>query len=150
MLYCCYMEISHLHQAEIATQVAVAEQDPFDAMMRAEFGQDFGTHLGAPAMEGSVQFTPEEIDAQVADFAGELNRMEATSESDEANGMSAFDRDFLGANGMSMRAMTESELAQVAANEQRARDAVANAFQEHAFAQMTQTLKKNEKDEFND
>lgn len=140
-----------IHQAEMAAQVAVAEQDPFDAMMRAEFGGDFSAHLGAPALEGSVQFSPEEIDAQVADFSAELNRMEATSESDETTGMSAFDRDFLNANGMSMRAMTEGELAQVAANEQRVRDAVANAFHEHAFAQMTQTLdKKDKNDKLND
>lgn len=127
-----------------AAQQAAAEVDPFEQMMQAEFGAEF-SRIGSPALEGNVDFTPEEIDAQVADFAAEMNRMEATAESENVE-LSAIDRAVLG-DRISMRTMTESELALVALNEERARRATAG-FQEFAFLQMTQGQDK--KDEAND
>lgn len=128
-----YMEtavLDRVYQPEYAAQQEVVEADPFADMMQAEFGPDFGAQVGAPALEGNVQLSEAEIDAEVAKFAAELNRSDAASEDAQ---LSDFDRNFLNENGMTWRAMTAEELAQVEANERRARVA---AFNEFAFQQM--------------
>lgn len=128
-----YMETSVLdqaHQPEYAAQQEVVEADPFTEMMQAEFGPDFGAQVGAPALEGNVRLSEAEIDAEVAKFATELNRLDATSKDTQ---LSNFDRNFLNENGMTWRAMSAEELAVVEANERRARIA---AFNEFVFHQM--------------
>lgn len=131
------------YMPEFAAQQEAVESDPFTEMMQAEFGREFGPHLGAPALEGTVQFSEEEIDAQVAEFAAEMNRLEATAGREDVE-LSAIDRAVLG-DRISMRAMTEEELAQVQANERRARAAVAAEHDAFAFAQLVQTPGKDDK-----
>jgi hypothetical protein len=101
-----------------ANQLPADSFADYDAVAAAEriVGMEQQSHdLGATAL-GAI--TEEEIAAFAAAFdSTDLDTVDAGFESQ----LSDFDREFLGANGMTGRAMTEEERAQVDANETAAR-----------------------------
>lgn len=125
---------SAAQRSELETQHAAVEADPFTAMMQAGFGGRFGAGVEDTPPGDQANLTPEQIDAEVASFVAQLNGFDNMQDDKRPQGMSESDVDFLQGNQISMRALTPQEMAQVEANERRAR--AANEFGAFVLQQM--------------
>jgi hypothetical protein len=102
------------------TMTADPLDDIFADIMAHEFAPAANPLDAAPVgFEMAADLTPEEIDAAVAQFAGELNHDGDLTD----HRFTAEDNKFLEENGITSRHMTQEELAAVNAREQRMREA---------------------------